>query len=225
MKLPDGAHIWPDVLQQSEEWFRVRTGKATASQFKRIITPANGRLAAGRESYIHDLIGQCYAPFEMPTFAGNSWTDRGNELEVEARTLFAADHGLVVDQVGFVTNKRWGDTVGCSPDGLVGKQGASKYHAGLEIKCLARQNHVAIWDARALPAEYKAQVHGGMAVTGLRQWWFVSYHPAMAPFCLLVEWDDFTNKLRDALDAFVIEYSDKYAELKPLLARKKEDVL
>jgi hypothetical protein len=221
--LPPGAKIWPKMQQQSEEWYRVRTGRATASQFKRIITPAKGALAAGRFSYIVDLIAECHAKEDLPSFSGTRFTDRGNELEPFARAEFSSDKGFQVDEVGFVTNERWGHVVGGSPDGLILSPDGTHYVGGLEIKCLSRDNHVAIWDEGLMPDEYKAQVHGGMAVTGLPYWWFMSYHPAMEPFYQKIEWDDYTDKLVECLDIFLGEYAQKREVLNPKLKRRRRE--
>ena len=47
---------------------------------------------------------------------------RGIEDEVEARILYAAQYAPVQD-MGFITNDRWGFTLGFSPDGLIGDDG------------------------------------------------------------------------------------------------------
>ncbi len=221
--LPAGAAIWPNLIQQSEQWFKARAGRATASQFSRIITTVRGELSVARRDYIHELLGQRNAPYEVPKFTGSFWTDRGNELEAEARAMFCADMGVKVDQVGFVTHERWGHVVGSSPDGLILNAGAALYVAGLEIKALMAKNHVAIWDNGTMPDDYKQQVHGALAVTGLPCWWFMSYHPAMRPFYQKIERNAYTDKLADALDAFVVEYGAVSEKLGPKLRPLEND--
>ena len=215
--LPTGAHIWPQMVQQSDEWFNARMGRPTASMFSMIITPSTGKLSSSRLPLIHKLVGQCFARDEVPKFTGSYWTDRGNELEAAARATFARDMGFAVDQVGFVTNDRWGNVAGASPDGLIRPIDRKPYLGGMEIKCLMAQNHVAIWDEEKMPDEYKPQVHGGMAVTGLPYWWFVAYHPAMRPFYQKIEWDSYTDKVVASLDLFIEEYAEKRKELKAKL--------
>jgi hypothetical protein len=208
------------MTQHSEQWFKARMGRATASQFNRIITTVRGDLSSARHDYIHELLGQRFAPYEAAKFTGSYWTDRGNELEGEARTMFEQEMGVTIGQVGFITAEQWGHVVGCSPDGLVLSEDSEQFVGGLEIKCLMAKNHVAIWDAEQMPGDYKQQVHGSMAVTGLDHWWFMSYHPAMRPFYQKIERDDYTELLAERLDEFIEEYgqlSDKLApRLKPL---------
>jgi len=204
--------LYPHIIQNSEEWFAMRKGRPTASQFKRIITPAKGDYSKSATEYMIDLVAECYCPTYVE-FVGNVWTDRGTELEPEARDAFREHTGLEVDEVGFAT--RDDGIVGCSPDGLVKADG--KYVAGLEIKCPAPRNHVAAVYSGTLPDEYKAQVHGGMAVTGLDAWHFWSYYPGMKPLHLLIERDEYTAKVEAALDRFWEEYAVLRLELNPKL--------
>ena len=196
-----------NCIQQSEEWFAIRKGRPTASQFKKIITPAKGELSKQADKYIIELIAECFCP-TYAAFIGNNWTDRGNELEPEARKAFEDHTGLFVEQVGFVTqgdNGAWKHAVGCSPDGLL-KNDAGEYVAGLEIKCPSPTTHVEYVLNGVLPDEYKPQVHGSLAVTGLPRWHFWSYYPGMQPLHVVVERDSYTDKLTAALDKFLIDY-------------------
>ena len=162
--------IHQGFLQGSEEWFALRRGRVTASQFSRIITPAKGEYSKQAASYMRDLVVECFCP-DYAKFLGNKWTDRGTEMEPEARKAFEAHTGLVTEQVAFVTADRWQHVVGCSPDSLL-KDEAGNYVAGLEIKCPSPFTHAEYIEAGVLPDEYKAQVHGSMAVTGLNRWHF-----------------------------------------------------
>jgi hypothetical protein len=153
---------------------------------------------------MRDLLVECFTP-DYAKFLGTFWTDRGTEMEPEARKAFEAHTGLVTEQVAFVTADRWKHVVGCSPDSLL-KDAAGNYVAGLEIKCPSPFTHAEYIEAGELPPEYKAQVHGSMAVTGLNKWHFWSYFPGLAPFHLVVERDAYTEKLTAALDQFVIDY-------------------
>jgi hypothetical protein len=195
--------IHPLVVQGSEEWHALRRGRPTASRFKDIITAAKGDLSKSSSSYIAELIGECFVP-DWVDFLGNKYTDRGTELEPEARQAFDELTGFKTVEVGFVT--RTDGIVGCSPDGLIaGPSGG--YMSGLEIKCPSPKVHVGWIMAGGLPDEHKQQVHGSMAVTGLNSWNFFSYFPGLQPFHLVVHRDAYTAKLSDALDQFLIDYS------------------
>jgi hypothetical protein len=221
--------IWPNLQQGSEEWFRARCGRPTASQFSRIIT-ATGKKSSQIDDYVIELVAECIRPDEIPAFVGNKHTDRGNELEPEARETFARLTGLHVAQVGFVT--RADGIVGCSPDGMILSRPledgddeaviAKCAVGGLEIKCPLAKNHARYLIDGVLPDQYRAQVHGSMAVTGLRQWWFISYCPGLVPFILRVDRDAETERMVAALDEFLIYYAARRAEILPLLRGGRE---
>lgn len=202
-----------NVVQGSEQWFALRRGRPTASNFHRILTPKKVELAAARWSYMYELISECYFP-DLTVFEGNFWTDRGEELEPIARAKFSEVTGLAVKQVGFIT--RDDEIVGCSPDGLI-VDDECNWLAGLEMKCPAPKTHVQYVHEGELPDAYKAQVHGSMAVTGLDAWHFFSYCPRFQPFHLIVERDAYTERLSKALDTFLIEYQQMMSEVRPKL--------
>jgi hypothetical protein len=204
-------------LQGSPEWHRLRAGKPTASNFDKIITAVKGDLSKQCEPYILELIAGCFCP-DFVAWAGNKFTDRGKELEPEARLAFSNHTGFQLEEVGFIT--RDDGVIGCSPDSLIIDGGV--HIAGLEIKCPMPSTHVGYFDAGVLPSDYKQQVHGSMAVTGLNRWHFWSYCPGMQPFHLIVERDDYTAKLSAALDVFLGMYKAKYDALAPRLQVKAE---
>ena len=160
-----------------------------------------------------ELISECFFP-ELTVFEGSFWTDRGEELEPIARNKFREMTGLAVKEVGFIT--RDDEIVGCSPDGLIVDE-SGKWIAGLEMKCPAPKTHVQYVREGVLPDAYKAQVHGSMAVTGLDRWHFFSYCPRVQPFHLVVERDEYTERLSKALDQFLIEYQKMMYEVRPKL--------
>ncbi|MCE5310489.1 MAG: YqaJ viral recombinase family protein [Acidobacteriales bacterium] len=200
------AEVWPEMMQGSEQWFAARRGRATASQFKKILTPT-GALSKQADAYARKLARECVLddPFE---FAGNKATDWGNTYEPEARDIFRGMTRMKVVEIGFATHRHM-TCVGCSPDGIIIEGGAPV--AGLEIKCPAPDTLVEWALAGTLPPEHMPQVHGSMVVTGLRRWEFIAYFPGAPVFRAHAVWDDYTDKLKTALEEFVI----RYAEIRP----------
>jgi len=203
--------IYKDIVQGTEEWAAIRKGRPTASRFSEIITPT-GLPSKSSHGYIRELIGECFCP-DWQAWTGNIYTDRGVQLEPEAREAFGKYSGLTLEQVGFVI----GDdgACGCSPDSLV--MGNGQAVAGLEIKCPIPKTHVGYVLDGELPSEYVAQVHGSMAVTGLNEWHFWSYFPGMKAFHVLVKRDDYTAKMEAALKEFVQKYKTAMAQAVPKL--------
>jgi len=207
--------IWPNMEQRSDEWFAARAGRPTASQFSRLLTPT-GKDSSQWDAYAIELCAACINPQEV-SFEGNFHTDRGNELEPAAREEFERIMSLTVSQVGFVT--RDDGVIGCSPDGLIYSQ-LGALVAGIEIKCPLSKNHAQYLIEGKCPDPYRPQVHGSMAVTGLDHWYFMSFCPGMAPFITRVERDDYTAKISDALDRFLIYYAARRKEVMPILTGK-----
>lgn len=193
--------VYRDIIQGTPEWLQLRKGRPTASRFSDILT-TKGDVSKSAKGYIRELIGECFAP-EFEYWGGNKFTERGTEIEPQARACFAEMTGETVEQVGFVISDD--GICGCSPDGLL-VDSSGVFKAGLELKCPSPKVHVGYVLDGILPDDYRQQVHGSMAVTGLTEWHFISYFPGMQPFRLLVQWDDYTEKVKDSLASFVSEY-------------------
>jgi len=203
--------VYKDIIQGTPEWTLLRKGRPSASRFSEIITPS-GKPSKSSASYIRELIAETFAP-DYEQWAGNKFTAAGTALEPEAREAFAKHTGLTLEQVGFCLADD--GVCGCSPDSLI--LSGAEYTAGLEIKCKSPSVHTDYVLDGVLPADVMAQVHGGLAVTGLSEWHFWSYFPGIKPFHVVVTPNDFTAKLGDALAIFVKDYKAEYERALPLL--------
>lgn len=198
--------------QGSEEWLRARLGCATASMASSVITPT-GKLSASRIGYARKLARQCSIADTFP-FEGNKYTEWGHQHEPAARAYFEQETGIKVSEVGFCT--REDKIIGCSPDGLIkGEDG--EWIAGLEIKAPQIDQHGEYLIAETLPSTYKPQVHWSLATTGLKKWWFVSYHPQpenspleLKQLIVEVHADEYTERVREAQDAFLDTFKQQY---------------
>ena len=134
--------------QRTEQWFKDREGKLTASMFAAAagIGPTS-RQAAWRRF------------FKLETFDGNEATDWGEKHEADALREYKArvwpDANLTMS--GFVVHPElpW---LGCSPDVLVGNTGLG------EVKCPYSQELY-----EAIPPYYMAQMQGQMEIAN-RDW-------------------------------------------------------
>lgn len=231
--------IWPNLQHGTEQWFRIRKGRVTASNADRVLTPT-GKDSSQWESYALDLTTQCIRPDEIEPFAGNKHTDRGNELEPFAREEFTRLTGLNVVAVGFCTVMN--DVVGFSPDALVLREGLTPEtwtdHAvfddegaiingleliigGLECKAPLSKIHGKYLLNGGVPADYDPQVHFSMAASGL-PWWFTSFCPRLKTHLHKQEPTPYTIKMRDAIERFVVYYGAKRSEWMPKLLGKEE---
>lgn len=111
--------IYKDIIQGEEAWFKIRKGKLSGSHACEI-----GNNGKGLDTYIVNLMAEFYSSGEKEHFS-NKHTERGNELEEQARSMYELMNGVVVEQVGFVEHDEF---IGVSPDGLL----ETKI---IEIKC------------------------------------------------------------------------------------------
>ena len=112
--------IYKDINQGSPEWFEIRVGKVTASHAQAI-----GNNGKGLDTYLLEVVSEMFSSSEKEHYS-NEHTERGNELEPIARSMYELQNDVEVEEIGFA---EYNDFVGCSPDGLVGKDGM------IEIKC------------------------------------------------------------------------------------------
>jgi len=163
-----------DVEQNSPEWYAARAGMPTASEFSKIVT-SKGEPSKSIEEYAITLAGETYTGGPMDPWAGNKYTDRGKDTEADAIAFYEFARDVTIERVGFVTNDD--ETVGCSPDGLVGDDG------GVEIKVLKPENHIkALMYFRKngkCPPTYVQQTQGQMWIAERKWMDLFFYHPIL----------------------------------------------
>lgn len=161
--------------QGSVDWMLARLSIPTASCYDRVLTPRTLKPAKGQ--YRAELLAS-YLLGQPVDWGSNAWTERGTDMEDEARRWYEFNRDVEVEQVGFIS--RDDGKTGGSPDGLVGD-------GGLEIKCLRAVNHmVHLMDD---PPAYVGQVQGYMYLTG-REWWdILFYNPSLPRHVVRVERD------------------------------------
>lgn len=221
-----------DCAQGTQEWFEVRKGIPTASEFSTV-------MAEGKEGLLPAAImdamvkGGCTAeqlagavkaarargasPSQarlkyLRTLAGE--VIRGTPEE-EGFTNAAMERGKVMeaearDLYAFARGVEpvevgfvRNGNAGASPDSLIGDDG------GLEIKTALAHIQIERLQKGELPSEHKAQVHGNLWITE-RAWWdFVSYSPGLPPLIVRVERDEtYIAKIAAAVDAFNSELAE-----------------
>ena len=186
-----------DCIQGTPEWFEVRRGIPSASNFDKIVT-SKGIASKSATKYMYKLAGEYVSGYNEESYQ-NMAMIRGSELEAEARELYELIHNVEVKQVGFCLS----DGYGCSPDGLVGDDGQ------IEIKCPSASVHVEYLLKGVLPTTYFQQVHGSLLVTGRKWCDFVSYYPGIKPLIVRVNKNtSFTALLSNELKSFCAELGE-----------------
>lgn len=112
------------VLQKSDEWFELRRKYPLTASHSTVIITAG----AGLETLCWTAIAERLSSKEVEHYS-NEHTERGNELEPLAVSIYELENNQKVDEVGFITNDKISKVGGASPDGLIGKDG------GIEVKC------------------------------------------------------------------------------------------
>ena len=157
---------YKEMIQGSEAWHSIRCGLPTASEMKLLVTPTL-KVAANEKERAHmwELLAQRLTKHVEPRYISDDML-RGQEDEIEAVALYAKTYEPV-ERVGFVTNDRWGFTVGYSPDALVGNDGL--------VECKSRgqkyqiQTIVDYVSADKIDPDFMIQVQTGLMVSE-RKW-------------------------------------------------------
>lgn len=166
--LPTHIKIHSDLVQGSDDWHAARCGLLTASEMKLIVTPTLKVASNDKErAHLYELMAQRITRYVEPHYVSDDML-RGQNDEFEARDLYAKTYAPV-QEVGFVTNNRWGFTLGYSPDGLVGEDGA------IECKSRRQKFQVQTIADREVPTEHVLQLQTGLLVSERKWIDFVSY--------------------------------------------------
>jgi len=166
-----------DIEQGSPEWFSVRCGLISASEASLILskktdkktgavtyeTPDNSKVKA----HTYELLAQRIFNYVEPSYIGENMI-RGTMDEIDARNLYSQVYAPV-EEVGFVTNNKWGFALGCSPDGLVGRDGM------IEVKSRLQKFQVETIIDDEMPDDYTIQVQTALLVTERKWCDFISF--------------------------------------------------
>lgn len=204
--------IMHDVDHGSEAWIKARCGKLTASEMKLIITPGTLKAASNdkERSHFYELLAQRITGEVEAGYVSDDML-RGQEDEFEALSLYAK-HYAPTEHVGFITNDKWGFTLGYSPDALVGSDGL--------VECKSRRQkyqvetflvHVA---EGTIPQEYAIQIQTGLLVSERKWCDLVSYSGGLPLAVMRVAADpqvqdkilaaasSFEARIREAMDRY-----------------------
>lgn len=155
--------------QGSEEWKAVRIGKVTASRVIDIL-PGKTGYKASRKNYLAELICEILTGEQAESFCSTAmqW---GTDHEPEARAVYEAETGNMVQEVGFCDHPSI-PGFGASPDGLM-------EDSGLEIKCPNTATHIDTVLNGTIDYKYIVQMQVNMMCAERKKWVFVSYDPRL----------------------------------------------
>jgi hypothetical protein len=219
--------IFEDVEQGTEQWFRLRAGLPTASEFATVLAEptANGTMANAMldalvksgvsAAQLAAAVKAAKSKNATPAAGRAKYLDRlaaeiiTGQPDPDSYTSAAMERGHALEDeargyYAFVKRVKPKQVAfvkrgraGASPDALIGDDG------GLEIKIAMPTVQLPRLRAGKLPTEHKAQVQGNLWISG-RAWWdFMSYWPGLPPLIVRVERDEeYIARLAKAVDAF-----------------------
>lgn len=187
---------YPELVQGSDEWLAQRCGLITAGSMNLVLTPTLKVASNEKErTHLYELVAQRATKYVEPSYIGDDML-RGLEDEVYARALYSEKYAPI-EEVGMITNDRFGFMIGFSPDGLVGDDGL--------IECKSRrqkyQAQTIILDE--VPAEYMLQIQSAMLISERKWCDFISYSGGMPMYVKRVFPDPvMQTAIREAATAF-----------------------
>lgn len=202
---PSTVKIHRDLYQGTEEWFAARCGMLTASEMSLILTPTFKVAKNEKEkTHLYELLAQRISGHVEPHFVSNDML-RGHEDEIEALSLYAK-HFAPTEAVGFITNDKWGFTLGYSPDALVGPDGL------VETKSRRQKYQIETFVVHVLeqtiPADYVLQIQTGLLVSE-RSWCdLVSYSGGLPLACIRAYPDE---KIQAAIEDAAAGFEERLA--------------
>jgi len=201
--------------QRSEDWFKARLGKVTASRVADVIAKTKTGYSASRENYMAQLVVERMTNTQAESFT-NAAMQWGTDQEPFARAAYEVHQDVLVDETGLVDHPTI-EMAGASPDGLVGEDGL------VEIKCPNTATHIDTLLTQSVPGKYITQMQFQMACTG-RQWCdFVSFDPRMPTkaqlFVKRIQRDEaFIKEMESEIKKFLAEVTAKVEQLNKLIA-------
>lgn len=215
-----------EVEQGSEEWLELRRGKLTASEMRLIVTPTL-KVADNEKTraHLYELAAQRVTEFVEPTYIGDDML-RGREDEMDAKLLYN-EKIAPITEVGFITNDKWGFTIGYSPDALVSNNGL------IEVKGRRQKFQMQTIVEAKLPDDYIMQVQTGLLVSE-RDWLdFISYSGGMPMYVLRVYPDakvqtaivDAATAFEEKMQKVLADYAKNSAGFLPTERRIEEEIL
>ena len=195
-----------ELIQGSNEWLAARCGLLTASEMKLIITPTLKIASNDKErGHLYELLAQRITRYVEPAYISDAML-RGIDDENEALKTYGKVYADV-QQVGFVTNDKWGFTIGYSPDGLIGDDG--------QVECKSRSQKYQLQtlcdylSVDAIDPDFVIQVQTGLLVTERKWCDLVSYCGGLLMATVRVLPDE---KIQEAIVAAATAFEARLAE-------------
>lgn len=209
----------PELIQGTDEWLDARCGLLTASEMSLIVTPTLKIAKNEKErAHLYELLAQRLTRYVEPHYVSDAML-RGHEDEIEALSLYGR-HYAETTHTGFITNDKWGFTIGYSPDGLVASDGL------VEAKSRRQKYQVETFVVNVfentIPAEFMLQIQTGLLVSE-RKWCDLISYSAGLPMAVIRTYPDAATQaaIVSAAGAFEERLEDARARYLDAVASSK----
>lgn len=202
-----------EVVQGTDEWYEVRLGIPTASNFGIVMASGrDGDESKTRAQYMRVLAGEVLTGRPAEGKIETAAMRRGKEMEPEAREHYLSARFCDLRQVGFVRRKLpSGRYFGASPDGLIGKRKA------LEIKTMRPDLMIERLEKGAAGiTEHRPQVQGTMLVGDLEEVDLMLFYSGMpvSPTVTVYRDDTYCKEIRRAVEVFDFELNQMVEKIR-----------
>jgi len=161
-----------DLIQGSEEWLAIRSGKITGSKADVLLVNvrSDSGLGAGAITELYRVVEEILTGVPRDSFGGNNATDWGHENESLAIEAYELLMFVDVSPIGFVEKNEF---IGSSPDGII-----KELKKGVEVKCRPTQHLKLVMEDEYLSGDY-VQCQFNMWCTGYKKWDLIYFHPKL----------------------------------------------
>lgn len=206
---------YSEVEQGSDEWYDQRRGLLTASEMKLLVTPTLKIASNDKErTHLYELLAQRITGYTEPQYINDAML-RGHEDEIYAREIYSKKHSPVTE-MGFITNDKWGFTIGFSPDGLVGSDGL------IEIKSRCQKYQMETILTNEVPKEHIMQIQTGLLVSERKWCDYISYCGGMPMWVIRVYPDEvIQSAIIEATKLFEGKVKELEENYKEIIKKKK----
>jgi hypothetical protein len=189
--------MWVDVQQNSEDWFDLRLGKITSSNFDKIMANEGKAFGDPAKQYAQKVALERVTGVRDERGFKGKYFDDGHEIEPIAVNAYEIEKFIDVTNGGFNFVGEYGD----SPDGNIGSTGC------IEVKGVVQNTQWKRLKLGGYNTAYKWQICGHIWL-GDKEWCdFISYCPEMPENKRLYDFrvhrdNEMIERLKTRLDLF-----------------------
>jgi putative phage-type endonuclease len=189
-------------LQRTDDWFKARLGKVTASRICDVLATIKTGEAVTRRNYRAEKVLERISGIPQENGYRSGAMIYGTDNEQRALLGYSFKSRNNVEPAGFVDHPTIVNA-GASPDGYIGADGL------VEIKCPEASAYLDALLGKVIPTKYLQQMQWQMACTG-RAWCdYCVWRDGLDPEIQRVPRDDkMIAELEDAVRAFLGEVED-----------------